>query len=166
MQNQILSLDKINYINSLLTNNDLKTVRRKTEVYSGNTKYIEFSLLNKMLKTLDYLLIFDKDEDIHPLKLSFEIYLRIVTLHPFVDANGRTSRLAADWILLQFGYLPHLFPSTVSSMVAITLGGPLRTKSESYYKFLHAVLNSYRMAEIHLKSQNEKSNEKQYITYS
>jgi hypothetical protein len=37
---------------------------------------------------------------------------RLITLHPFVDANGRTARLAMDWILLQDGWPPALLADT------------------------------------------------------
>ena len=39
------------------------------------------------------------------------VYISIATVHPFDDGNGRTARLAADWILLQHGWLPRSFQS-------------------------------------------------------
>jgi hypothetical protein len=35
--------------------------------------------------------------------LAAQLQQRLVTLHPFADANGRTARLAADWVLLRAG---------------------------------------------------------------
>ncbi len=43
-------------------------------------------------------------EALHPVVLSAEIHERLVTIHPFVDGNGRTSRLLMNLILLQHGY--------------------------------------------------------------
>ena len=80
-----------------------------------------------------------------PLKKAFEIYLSIVTIHPFVNGNGRTARLAADWILMSSGYLPVCFDSPIQSHVAVTLNQPLRNREVSYCKFLSAVEKSYEI---------------------
>ena len=41
----------------------------------------------------------------HPIVLAAEIHERLVTIHPFIDGNGRTSRLVMNLILLQNGYI-------------------------------------------------------------
>jgi len=41
---------------------------------------------------------------LHPVALAAEMHERIVTVHPFIDGNGRTSRLVMNLILLQHGY--------------------------------------------------------------
>ena len=40
----------------------------------------------------------------HPVILAAEMHLRLVTIHPFIDGNGRTSRLLMNLILLQNGF--------------------------------------------------------------
>lgn len=40
----------------------------------------------------------------HPVLLAAEMHERFVTIHPFVDGNGRTGRLLMNFILLQHGY--------------------------------------------------------------
>jgi Fic family protein len=42
---------------------------------------------------------------IHPVVLAAEMHERLVTIHPFIDGNGRTSRLIMNLILLQNGYV-------------------------------------------------------------
>jgi Fic family protein/DNA-binding Xre family transcriptional regulator len=42
---------------------------------------------------------------IHPIILAAEMHERLVTIHPFIDGNGRTSRLVMNLILLQHGYV-------------------------------------------------------------
>lgn len=42
---------------------------------------------------------------LHPVVLAAEMHERLVTIHPFVDGNGRTSRLIMNLILLQNGYV-------------------------------------------------------------
>ena len=41
---------------------------------------------------------------LHPVILAAEMHLRLVTIHPFIDGNGRTSRLLMNLILLQNGF--------------------------------------------------------------
>jgi Fic family protein len=43
--------------------------------------------------------------NLHPIVLSAEMHERLVTIHPFIDGNGRTSRLVMNLILLQHGYV-------------------------------------------------------------
>lgn len=43
-------------------------------------------------------------ETLHPVELSAEMHERLVSIHPFTDGNGRTSRLLMNLILLQGGY--------------------------------------------------------------
>ena len=44
-------------------------------------------------------------KNLHPIVLAAELHERLVTIHPFIDGNGRTSRLAMNLILLQNGYV-------------------------------------------------------------
>ena len=42
---------------------------------------------------------------LHPIVLAAELHERLITIHPFIDGNGRTSRLVMNLILLQNGYV-------------------------------------------------------------
>lgn len=46
----------------------------------------------------------EQRELLHPVELAAEMHERIVTIHPFIDGNGRTSRLVMNLILFQYGY--------------------------------------------------------------
>ncbi len=46
--------------------------------------------------------------DEHPVLIAAEAHLKLVTIHPFVDGNGRTARLLMNLLLIQQGYLPAL----------------------------------------------------------
>lgn len=53
----------------------------------------------------DFFIWYNENKDkIHPVILSAELHERLVTIHPFIDGNGRTSRLIMNLILLQHGY--------------------------------------------------------------
>ena len=43
-------------------------------------------------------------EELHPVQLAAEAHYRLVSIHPFVDGNGRTARLLMNMILMMSGY--------------------------------------------------------------
>lgn len=54
----------------------------------------------------DYFFWFEENKKkLHPVLLAAEMHERLVTIHPFIDGNGRTSRLIMNLILLQNGYV-------------------------------------------------------------
>lgn len=42
----------------------------------------------------------------HPAKIAADAHFRLVSIHPFVDGNGRTARLLMSTLLMQEGYPP------------------------------------------------------------
>lgn len=46
----------------------------------------------------------DKKSTMHPVEFSAWLHERLVSIHPFVDGNGRTARLIMNLSLLQAGY--------------------------------------------------------------
>jgi Fic family protein len=42
----------------------------------------------------------------HPVAAAAQVHFQIVTVHPFVDGNGRTARLAMNLLLLRAGFPP------------------------------------------------------------
>ncbi len=54
----------------------------------------------------DYFIWYETNKNkLHPIVLAAEMHERLVTIHPFIDGNGRTSRLVMNFILLQNGYI-------------------------------------------------------------
>lgn len=54
----------------------------------------------------DYFIWFLENKNkMHPIILAAEMHERLVTIHPFIDGNGRTSRLVMNLILLKHGYV-------------------------------------------------------------
>jgi Fic family protein len=45
-------------------------------------------------------------KDTHPIIEAAEAHTRLVSIHPFIDGNGRTARLIMNLLLLQNGYVP------------------------------------------------------------
>ena len=60
-------------------------------------------LVQKLME--DYFLFYEENKNsLHPVVLSAEMHERLVTIHPFIDGNGRASRLVMNLILLQNGF--------------------------------------------------------------
>ena len=53
----------------------------------------------------DYFRFYDENKKhLHPILLASDMHEKLVTIHPFIDGNGRTARLIMNLILLQNGY--------------------------------------------------------------
>lgn len=63
---------------------------------------------------------------LHPVILAAEMHEKLVTIHPFIDGNGRTARLMMNLILLRHGY------------VIANIKGDYATRM-SYYESLESV---------------------------
>jgi Fic family protein len=55
---------------------------------------------------------------LHPVIRAGEAHERLVTIHPFIDGNGRTARLAMNLILLAAGYPVANIPGNTDSRMA------------------------------------------------
>jgi len=45
-------------------------------------------------------------QDIHPVELAALAHFELISIHPFVDGNGRTARLIMNLLLMKNGYVP------------------------------------------------------------
>lgn len=45
-------------------------------------------------------------KEAHPLCIAAEAHTKLVSIHPFIDGNGRTARLMMNLILIHYGYPP------------------------------------------------------------
>ena len=82
-------------------------------------------LLEKMME--EYFIHYDKQKKrLHPVILAAEMHERLVSIHPFIDGNGRSSRLVMNLILLRRGYTIANLKGDITSRLA-------------YYRALEAV---------------------------
>lgn len=89
--------------------------------------------------------------DLHPAKLAAEAHYRLVSIHPFVDGNGRTARLLLNLILLMSGYPVAIIRKRdrlayVGSLEKAQLGGGL----EDYENLIRRSVN--RSLDLYLKA--------------
>lgn len=100
---------------------------RKVGVRISGSKHIppEPLLVPELME--DYFQFYEEQKRMmHPIILAAEMHERLVSIHPFLDGNGRTARLVMNFILLKHGY-----PITI-------LKGDLVDRIE-YYKALESV---------------------------
>lgn len=91
--------------------------------------------------------------NVHPIELAAEAHYRLVTIHPFVDGNGRTARLLMNMILLMSGYPAAIIRkrdrlSYISSLEKAQLGG----SKDDYLKIIAKAVD--RSLDIYLKAAN------------
>lgn len=92
-------------------------------------------MLDKLME--EYFIFYEKQKNmLHPVILAAEMHERLVSIHPFIDGNGRTSRLIMNLILLQNGY------------TIVNLKGDLQNRM-NYYKALEAVQVNHEKEDFH-----------------
>ena len=65
---------------------------------AGNEMYIQIKNFYGDLKI--------KENELNPIELAAWTHAEFVRIHPFIDGNGRTSRLLMNYQLLSHGYMP------------------------------------------------------------
>ncbi len=94
---------------------------------------------------------FGQYEELHPIEFAAEAHYRLVTIHPFVDGNGRTARLLMNMLLLMLGYPPAIIRKRdrlayIGSLEQAQLGG----SKNDYLKIITQAVN--RSLDIYLKA--------------
>ena len=90
-------------------------------------------------------------DNIHPIDLAAEAHYRLVSIHPFVDGNGRTARLMMNMILLMTGYPPAIIAKRdrlayITALEKAQTGG----SKNDYLKLVAKAVN--RSLDIYLKA--------------
>jgi Fic family protein/DNA-binding XRE family transcriptional regulator len=100
----------------------------------------------------DYFIWYETNKNkVHPVVLAAEMHERLVTIHPFIDGNGRTSRLVMNLILMQHGFVIAVLKGDASSRM-------------NYYNALESVqTNASKEAFLHLIAETEKTALERYL---
>jgi len=79
---------------------------RRTQVYVGDhippPPTLVYTMVTKFVEWLNSLSALK----LHPVRLAALAHYKLVHIHPFVDGNGRTSRLLMNLVLMQAGFPP------------------------------------------------------------
>lgn len=177
--------EAINWIQSL-TKKSVKQITEKDilhlhslvlkgidDTYAGHYRNIPVRIAGSATVLPNYLKIPDLMEKfiqwlhtttLDPIEIAALAHYELVTIHPFVDGNGRTARLLMNLILMIYGFPPAIIkPSErlayITSLEKAQLGGP----KEDYLKIITKAVD--RSLNIYLKAlHNDKVPEEQAET--
>lgn len=77
---------------------------RKADVFIRGVD-VEFPSPHKVPYLMkDFVKWLERQQDAHPAKVAADAHFRLVSIHPFMDGNGRTARLIMNLILIINGY--------------------------------------------------------------
>lgn len=87
----------------------------------------------------------------HPLKIAADAHYKLVSIHPWIDGNGRTARLLMDLILIQAGFPPPIIKKEerkryLSSIEEAQLGGSLQNFYDLMIEAENRTLDIYLLA--------------------
>jgi Fic family protein len=71
----------------------------------------------------------------HPVEFAAQLHKRFVFIHPFIDGNGRISRLLMNTVLLQNGYMLAIIPPILRQEY-ITVLEQAHTKDQPFIDFI------------------------------
>jgi len=106
-----------------------------------------------------------KNCDGRPVTIAVDAHFKLVSIHPFVDGNGRTARLLMNLLLMQAGYPPAIIRKEdrrqyINSIEKAQLGGSL----SDYYALIYESVN--RSLDIYLNALENKEQEKVIVKKS
>lgn len=100
----------------------------------------------------DYFVWYNQNKKhLHPVVLAAEMHEKLVTIHPFIDGNGRTSRLLMNLILLQHGF------------VIANIKGDVKNRMEYYEALENVQINTNNDSFIHFICKEESNALLKYI---
>jgi len=78
----------------------------------------------------------------HPTEIATEAHFKLVSIHPFVDGNGRTARLLMNLLLIQTGYPPTVIENAKRSTYIDAIEKSQKTNDLSdFYTFIFNAIN-------------------------
>ena len=110
-ENEPLDEKTIKDIHALLMENIIVGgVYRNVEVYISGAQHTPPAPNEMYGQIKNFYMDLVQKKDIEPIELAAWTHAEFVKIHPFVDGNGRTSRLIMNYQLMSSGYLPVSIP--------------------------------------------------------
>ncbi|WP_285023589.1 Fic family protein [Lactococcus garvieae] len=107
IQYTLVDIMDINRISTLKTSTSLGEAGklRRIDVWPNGfpeEKYVSPSKIKDEMKA--FLKWYNEDKTLHPVEKAALTHFKLVSIHPFIDGNGRTSRLLMNMELMKHGY--------------------------------------------------------------
>lgn len=133
-----LTLTSLQDLNARLTNSQGEF--RQVSVFGCDEEYLTPAAFEDAFAIFERL---NSEEDV--VLRAANLYIFTINVHPFLNGNGRTARLAADWVLLNNGFPALCFQTSIQSHVAYAQAGRYLSKNECVLKVYAALCNSYEV---------------------
>jgi Fic family protein len=105
----------------------------------------------KVPQMLDDLIAYSQSTDDPPVLKAARVHYKFVSIHPFVDGNGRTGRLLMNLMLMQNGYPPAIITPKDRLIYLNSLQkGQMQEGEEDYYNFIYKCI--HRSLKIYLNA--------------
>jgi len=107
---------------------------------SGSTTILPNPI--KVSKLMEELVTWLQTTTEHPVKVAIDAHYKLVTIHPFVDGNGRTARLLMNLILMQAGFPPAIIKKEERNRYLTVLeSAQTRGNQDAYYELMYDAIN-------------------------
>lgn len=88
-------------------------------------------------------------EEKHPIEFASIVHSRLVTMHPFIDGNGRAARLLMNLILMQKGYVITIIPPILRNDYLETVSRSNKGEEQPFINFISSMV--YESAKDYLR---------------
>jgi excisionase family DNA binding protein len=96
----------------------------------------------------------------NPIKIAADTHFKLVSIHPFVDGNGRTARLLMNLLLMQEGFPPAIIRKEDRSAYIKSLEtGQTKNNLTDYYTLIYEAVD--RSLDIYLEAVEPSQNQQQ-----
>ena len=117
----------------------------------------------KVPKLMEDFILWLQNQDINDINTAINVHLKFVSIHPFVDGNGRCARLLMNLLLLKAGYSPIIIrPRDRKRYLDAIENAQLTQNEEKYNKFMLKMLDKSMQTAIDIldTSKNIEPNDK------
>jgi Fic family protein len=99
----------------------------------------------------DFVAWFVRDKETHPATIAADAHFKLVSIHPFVDGNGRSARLLMNLLLMQADYPPAIIRKEDREKYINSLEkGQTRGNLNDYYNIIYDAVD--RSLDIYLET--------------
>ncbi|MFP5042138.1 Fic family protein [Parasediminibacterium sp. JCM 36343] len=120
---------------------------RKVQVLISGAKHIPPQPFLVVKQMEDFFIWYNENKTtLHPVVLSAGLHERLVTIHPFIDGNGRTSRLLMNLVLLQHGYPIAILKGDIESRLQYYAALETAQTNNDRHPFLLLIANNVKEA--------------------
>ncbi len=104
-------------LNSVLTGHPVNGCERDSDIYAGGVAFVDNKHKTILLETFKNDILPNLEKH-HPIVSSAIIRYWLVSLHPFLDGNGRTAQTLSDAWLIKYNFPPLVFKNSFQGQFA------------------------------------------------